>query len=291
MPDVSTHSSTEASDVQDSVTQDQNLSQDSLPKGYAAMVALVLALPALGTCWAFWNTWHHGLSWRAPVCFVIMYLISGWGVTVGFHRLLTHHSFEAPRWLRALFMIAGATSLQGSPITWIATHREHHAHADQPRDPHTPLQSFWHAHLGWMFAHQANTNRYARDLLADPLMVAIDKIWWICTLLGLVVPWAIGGLEGLLWGGFVRIFVVHHATWSVNSVCHRFGSRDHPTRDHSRNNLLIALVALGEGWHNNHHTHPRAAFVGWRWYQIDLSGLLIRTLARVGLITNVRQPR
>lgn len=251
-------------------------------------IVVLLLVPALCTFYALWMAWQVGVSWRALALFAGMYFISGFGITVGFHRMLTHRGFEAPAWLRASLVIAGAMAFQGSPIDWVAGHVEHHSRSDRARDPHSPRDGFWHAHAGWLFNHHVEPERFAKHLLRDPLVVALDRVWLLWALLGLAMPFALGGVEGLLWGGAVRIFAVHHATWCVNSVCHTFGARDHDTHDMSTNNFWVALITFGEGWHNNHHANPACAFHGQRWYEVDWSGSFIRMLAWVGLAWNVR---
>jgi stearoyl-CoA desaturase (Delta-9 desaturase) len=186
-------------------------------------------------------------------------------------------------------------ALQGSVIDWVADHRKHHAHSDRPGDPHSPhlddgvLRSLWHAHVGWLFRNQGRAEhaRYAPDLLEDRGMRAIDRLFVVFVGLSFAIPFAIGGLSGLLWGGFVRIFLFHHATFSINSVCHFFGRRRFGVDDRSGNVAWLAPFSLGESWHHNHHAFPRSAAHGLRWWELDLSGLLIRGLRRLGLAWNV----
>jgi stearoyl-CoA desaturase (delta-9 desaturase) len=235
-----------------------------------------------------------------------MYVATGLGVTVGFHRLLTHRSFDTARWLRATFAVLGSMSVQGPVIHWVADHRKHHAFTDEDGDPHSPhadggLRGLWHAHVGWLFslAGRAEPERYARDLVADPVMRAISRLFpgWVA--LGLAIPFGIGyavtgslrgALIGLLWGGLVRIFLLHHVTFAINSVCHFFGRRRFATADESRNVFWLALPSFGEAWHHNHHAFPTSAFHGLRRREIDPGGLVIRGLERVGLAWNVVRP-
>ena len=239
-----------------------------------------------------------------------MYLISGLGVTVGFHRLFTHKSFETIRPLKVLFAIMGSMSLQGSLLKWVAVHRRHHQHSDKPDDPHSPhgsgdgvwgvLTGFWQAHVGWLFlAHPPELDRYVRDISADRSLRVVSNLFGVWVLLGLLIPTVLGGLLtryvdgallGFIWGGLVRMFLVHHVTWSINSVCHLWGTRPYPARDQSRNNFIFGVLALGEGWHNNHHAFPTSARHGLRWWQIDLSYMVIRTLSILGLAWRVRVP-
>ncbi|MFL5865553.1 MAG: acyl-CoA desaturase [Thermoleophilaceae bacterium] len=224
-----------------------------------------------------------------------MYLATGFGITVGFHRLLTHRSFATHRPLAYALAGLGSMALQGSVIDWVADHRKHHAHSDRPGDPHSPnlddgvLRSLWHAHLGWLFRNQGRAEhaRYAPDLLEGRGMRAIDRLFVVFVGLSFAIPFAIGGLSGLLWGGFVRIFLFHHATFSINSVCHFFGRRRFGVDDRSGNVAWLAPFSLGESWHHNHHAFPRSAAHGLRWWELDLSGLLIRGLRRLGLAWNV----
>jgi stearoyl-CoA desaturase (delta-9 desaturase) len=237
-----------------------------------------------------------------------MYVLSALGTSVGFHRLLTHRSFETYRPVKYVFAIIGTTSVQGSVIKWVASHRKHHAHADEDGDPHSPhlsgggflagLKGLWHAHVGWLLTrgHDADPRRYARDLLEDRGMRVIGSAFPLIVLAGLLVPFGAGyliggtlkaGLTGLLCGGLARIFLWHHVTFSVNSLCHTFGRRQFDTEDRSTNLSWLAIPSMGEAWHNNHHAFPRSARHGLRWWQVDPSGLLIRALARLGMAWNV----
>jgi stearoyl-CoA desaturase (delta-9 desaturase) len=241
-----------------------------------------------------------------------MYVATGLGVTVGFHRLLTHRSFQTVGWVRAVFAVLGSMSVQGPVIHWVSDHRKHHAFTDEEGDPHSPhvgagrglrraLAGLWHAHVGWLFsaAGRAEPQRYARDLVADPLMRGISRLFpgWVA--LGLAIPFAIGyaatgslrgGLIGLLWGGLVRIFLLHHVTFAINSVCHFFGRRRFATDDESRNVFWLAVPSFGEAWHHNHHAFPTSAFHGLRPREIDPGGLVIRGLERLGLAWDVVRP-
>ena len=234
-----------------------------------------------------------------------VYLATAFGITIGFHRLLTHRAFETYRPIKYLFAILGSMAVQGPVIGWVADHRKHHAHTDEEGDPHSPhvgegsgLRGLYHAHVGWLFEENglADAKRYAPDLLEDPGMRFISRhfLWWV--MLGLAIPfglgYAIGGtltaaLLALFWGGFVRVFFVHHITWSINSICHFFGSRRFETDDRSTNVAWLAVPSLGEAWHHNHHAFPRAAVQGMRWWEVDISGLTIRAMEKVGLAWNV----
>jgi stearoyl-CoA desaturase (delta-9 desaturase) len=234
-----------------------------------------------------------------------MYLISGIGVTVGFHRLLTHRAFETHRPLKYVFAVLGSLSVQGPVITWVADHRKHHAHTDEEGDPHSPhvghgsgLRGLLHAHMGWLMNNmgRAQRRRYAPELMEDAGMRRINRSFELIVLAGLAIPFALGYLLGgtltaaltaLLWGGLVRIFLLHHVTWSINSVCHFFGRRRFATDDHSTNVFWLALPSLGESWHHNHHAFPRSAQQGLRRWELDPSGGLIALLERLGLAWNV----
>jgi len=249
------------------------------------------------------------VSWRDLAIFGGMYFVTAMGITIGYHRLFTHRAFEAPRPVKYLFAVLGSMAVQGPLIDWVADHRKHHAFTDTEGDPHSPhhdhgegfkgaIEGLWYAHMGWLFVTQgtAQKRRFARDLLEDPGMRRISRAFPWLVLLGLAIPFALGfgltgsvagGLTALLWGGFVRIFMVHHVTWSVNSVCHFFGRRRFDTDDYSTNVLWLALPSLGESWHHNHHAFPRAAKQGLRWWEIDPSGLIILGMKKVGLARNV----
>jgi stearoyl-CoA desaturase (delta-9 desaturase) len=276
-----------------------------------ANVAAVL-IPFLGAVLAAILVWGSFLHPRDLVIFAAMYFLSAFGVTVGFHRLLTHRAFDTYRPIRYLFAILGSYSVEGPVLDWVADHRKHHTFADEEGDPHSPhvgfgsgfggvIRGLWHAHVGWLFETngQAEKRRYCPDLASDPNMRRINRAFPFFVLATLAIPffagWAWGGtldagLEALLWAGLVRIFLVHHVTWSINSICHFFGSRRFATEDHSTNVFWLALPSLGEAWHHNHHAFPRSARHGLRWYELDPSGWLILAMAKVGLAWDVVLP-
>jgi stearoyl-CoA desaturase (Delta-9 desaturase) len=253
--------------------------------------------------------WGHWVGWSDVAVFALMYLLSGYGVTVGFHRMLTHRAFQTHRATRYLFAILGSFSVQGPVIDWVADHRKHHAHTDVEGDPHSPhvghghgvagaLKGLWHAHVGWLWrTHgEASGKKYARDLVEDPVMRAINRRFPLIVVASLATPALIGGLitmswhgalTGLIWGGFARIFLQHHVTWSVNSVCHFFGRRRFAVEDHSTNVFWLALPSFGESWHHNHHAFPRSATHGLRWYELDPSAMLIHVMAKLKLAWDV----
>lgn len=250
-------------------------------------VLIIVALPFLATIYAMVMLWNRAVDWLDVTLMLVFYVISGLGITVGYHRMLTHKSFETHSWLKRLFLIMGSMAFEGSPIAWASTHIQHHAHSDGEDDPHSPLEGLWHAHMGWLFHHKENVDVYGTWLKRDPDVVWASRTWLLWAGLGLLIPFLIAGWSGLIWGGLVRVFLTHHVTWSVNSICHTFGGRDYQTRDASRNNFIVGLLAFGEGWHNNHHAFPRSAFHGLRWWQIDISAYVIRGLEATGLVWNV----
>jgi stearoyl-CoA desaturase (Delta-9 desaturase) len=269
----------------------------------------VTIVPFLALAAVAWQAWQSLLHWRDLLVFTILYLITGLGVTVGFHRLFTHRSFATTRTLRAVFAALGSMAIEGPVISWVADHRKHHAFSDRPGDPHSPhvdhgagwrgaLRGLAHAHLGWLFihTHRGARKRYAPDLLADPILRAIDRTFALWALLGLALAfglgWLIGGtltagLTGLLWGGAVRMLVVHHLTYSINSLCHFFGRRRFATGDESRNLAWLSLLTFGEAWHNNHHAFPTSARHGLRRREVDVSAGVIWLLEKCGLAWDV----
>ncbi len=233
-----------------------------------------------------------------------MYLVTALGITVGYHRLLTHKAFATPAPVRYAFAVLGSMAVQGPVLDWVADHRKHHAFTDKDGDPHSPHghESWWrgllYAHMGWLLdtQGQATKRQFARDLLADAGMRRINRLFPWLALAGLLIPfalgWAIagtlaGGLTGFVWGGLVRVFFVHHITWSVNSVCHFLGTRRYATEYHSTNVAWLALPSLGESFHHNHHAFPKSAKHGLRWWEVDLSGAFIGLLERLGLARDV----
>jgi len=249
---------------------------------------VVVVLPFLATLFAIWLLWQRAVNWTDIALLIAFNVLAGLGVTVGYHRMLTHRSFQPHPVVKFIFLVFGSMAVEGPALEWAATHIKHHAHSDREGDPHSPIEGFWHAHMGWMFNRSfADPNVYCRNLVKDPIVVFVSHTFIFWVLLSLAIPFAIGGWTGLLWGGLVRIFLTHHITWSVNSVCHTFGKREFETRDQSRNEWIVGLLGLGEGWHNNHHAFPRSAFHGLHWWQFDLSGYVIWTLERVGLVRDV----
>jgi stearoyl-CoA desaturase (Delta-9 desaturase) len=255
---------------------------------YKTVVLIVVVVPLLATGFAIRLLWARAVHWPDVVLLLTMYALVAFGVTVGYHRMLTHRSFRPHPVVKCLLLILGSMSVEGPAVQWAATHIKHHALSDREGDPHSPVDGFFHAHIGWMFGDdEGDPNRYCPHLVKDKMIVFISRTFLLWAVLGLLLPFALGGWTGLLWGGLVRVFLTHHVTWSVNSVCHTFGKRAFETTDRSRNEWLVGLLGFGEGWHNNHHAFPRSAFHGLRWWQFDLSGYLIWTLERVGLAQEV----
>jgi stearoyl-CoA desaturase (delta-9 desaturase) len=270
---------------------------------------LITVLPLLALGIVGWQVWGGLLHWHDIVVFGIVYALTGLGVTVGFHRMLTHRGFETFPWLKGVFAALGSAAIEGPVISWVADHRKHHAFSDEEGDPHSPhvdhgvgvtgkLRGLFHAHVGWLFIHtqRGKKERYAPDLLADPVVSWVNKTFFLWATVGLVVPMVLGyilggtftaALTGLLWGGLVRMFVLHHVTYSINSLCHVFGKRAYDTTDESRNLAWLAPLSFGEAWHNNHHAFPTSAVHGLGRWQLDISALVIRALERAGLVWNV----
>jgi stearoyl-CoA desaturase (delta-9 desaturase) len=269
---------------------------------FGPFIGIAVAVPLL---------WGRLLGPTDVAIAAVMYLITGFGITIGYHRLLTHRSFATHRWLEYAFAAGGALALQGSPLDWVADHRKHHAHTDEEGDPHSPhagqgaglrgaLRGLWHAHVGWLWQTQgqAESRKYAKELAEDPVHRAMHRNYLWFALGTLALPFAAGllltgtlrgGLTALLWGGLVRIALLHHITWSINSVCHFFGSRRFDVEDHSTNVAWLALPSLGEAWHHNHHAFSRSAFHGLRGWEamMDPTGWVIRGMRRAGLAWNV----
>ena len=274
------------------------------------MVAVVL--PFLGFIAALWLLWGGAVTGLDLAILAVMYVLVGFGVTIGFHRLFTHRSFEAKPWLRGTLAILGSMSVQGAVIHWVADHRKHHTFTDEEGDPHSPhthdtqglkgvLTGLWHSHMGWLFdGERSSARRFAPDLRKDPLIRKIDSLFPVWALLGLALPALAGyilsgfnpvaALTAFVWAGLVRVFLLHHATWSVNSICHMFGSKPATQKDASTNFAPLGIISFGEAWHNFHHAFPRSARHGALPHQIDPGAGLIRLFERAGWATDVRWP-
>jgi stearoyl-CoA desaturase (delta-9 desaturase) len=269
---------------------------------------LVMVVPFFALAFAAWKAWGGALRWTDLVALAVTYALTGAGVTVGFHRLFTHRSFKTGPVLRFTFAALGSAAVEGPLIEWVSNHRQHHRFSDDDGDPHSPhghgsgllgaLRGLAHAHVGWILGGDAASHpgRYAKDLLADPVARFVDRTFVVWVLAGLALPFALGvaltgslagGLTGLLWGGAVRLLLLHHATFSINSLCHFFGTQPYRTGDESRNLAWLAVPTLGEAWHNNHHAFPACARHGQRRWQIDPSWWVIIALQRVGLARDV----
>jgi stearoyl-CoA desaturase (delta-9 desaturase) len=254
--------------------------------------------------------WNEYVGWHDLAVLALMYVITGLGITVGYHRMLTHRSFQTYKPLEYMWAFLGSMAVQGPVIAWVADHRKHHAHTDAEGDPHSPhvgrgdgilgaLHGLWYAHMGWLFdAHgRADGEKYARDLVEDRGMTLMSRQFLSIVLIGLLIPAGLGylltggtlkgAITGLIWGGLVRIFMLHHVTWSINSVCHFFGRRRFDIEDHSTNVFWLALPSFGESWHHNHHAFPRSAVHGLKWWEVDTSAMVIRAMKRLHLAWNV----
>jgi len=278
--------------------------------GVRLVTLLAICLPLLGVIAAPFFVWGWGFGWTDLALLLTMYVLTALGITVGFHRLFVHRSFETYMGVKFILAAFGSMAVQGSLFQWVGMHRKHHQHSDTSEDPHSPhhhaegvlgpLKGFWHAHIGWFFdAYPPDLDRYVKDLAASRTLRVANALFPFWVALGLIVPAVLGGVitrswsgvwTGLVWGGLVRIFLVHHVTWSVNSACHLWGERPYKSLDMSRNNVIFGILAMGEGWHNTHHAFPTSARHGLRWWQIDVSYWVIRTLALLRLAWNLKQP-
>jgi stearoyl-CoA desaturase (delta-9 desaturase) len=277
--------------------------------------SIAVVLPFAGLVAAICLLWGVAFDWTYLLILWGMSMVTALGVTVGYHRLCTHKSFKVPGVVRYALAAAGSMAVQGPVIRWCAEHRRHHQHSDTTSDPHSPHMSpegswgngLWatlrgalHAHVGWLFAgHSKALGKYSRDLREDRVLVMVDRQFPLWVLAGLLIPSVLGGLLtwswmglllGFLWGGLVRVLLVHHITWSVNSICHLWGTQPFDCHDESRNNVIVGLLGMGEGWHNNHHAFPSSARHGLRWWEFDVSYIFIRGLQTVGLASAVRRP-
>ncbi len=273
------------------------------------ITGLLTVVPFLMLGFVAWQLWGGWLHWSDFVVFGLIYIPTGFGITVGFHRLFTHRSFKTGPAVRAVIGALGSAAIEGPVISWVADHRKHHAFSDKEGDPHSPhvghgegvwaqFKGFFHAHVGWLFIHtqRGNKKRFAPDLLKDPVVRFIDRTFVLWAAVGLAIPFGLGvaiggtvlaGLSGLLWGGAMRILVLHHVTYSINSLCHMFGKRDFETTDESRNLAWLAIPTFGEAWHNSHHAFPSSAVHGLKAKQVDPSAAVIWMLEKLGLAWDV----
>jgi len=275
-----------------------------------SLVIAFMIIPVVALVAAVTLTWGWGITLLDVVIATIAYFGTGLGVTVGFHRHFTHKSFKATRPLKVALAITGSLAFQGSIVSWVADHRRHHAFSDKEGDPHSPwlfgtgplaiARGFWHAHMGWLFDRdKTNARRFAPDLLADRDVAAVDRQFVLLTVVSLGVPALLGGLlswswwgalTAFLWGGLVRVGLLHHVTWSINSICHMAGRRPFGTRDRSANVWWLAVLSFGESWHNLHHADPTCARHGVKRGQIDMSARLIWLFEKFGWVHSVRWP-
>ncbi len=280
------------------------------PWSVRLVTLIAITVPLLGLTATPVFLWGWGFSWVDLGLLLGMTLLTSLGITVGFHRLFTHAAFETNVVVKFVLAVLGSMAVQGSMRKWVAIHRRHHQYSDTETDPHSPhhhgagvlglLRGIWHSHIGWFFQRDPeNLDHYVRDLDKSPTFRLASALFPLWIILGFVIPGVLGGVislswggvwTGLIWGGLVRIFIVHHVTWSINSACHLWGWRPFRSGDQSRDNVVFGILAMGEGWHASHHAFPTSARHGLRWWQLDLSYLVIRTLNMVGLAWNLQLP-
>jgi len=268
-------------------------------------------LPYAGLVGGILLFWNRGVNRLDLAVFGVMYCVTVLGIGMGFHRLMAHRAYQATTFLKTAIVIAGSMAAQGPVIFWTAVHRRHHSYSDREGDPHSPhlhgegaveiAKGLWHSHMGWLFNHElTDWGTYVRDLLHDRLIFKLNRLYFLWIMLGLLLPATAEGLitmswlgfaRGFLWGGLIRVLVVHHTTWSINSVCHVFGSQPYQVKDHSTNNAVLAIPTFGESWHNNHHAFPSSAVHGLEWWQVDITGSMIKLCAMLGLASAVKIAR
>ncbi len=291
---------------------------DTITNGERLVTLAFVVVPFLGVVAAIALLWGVGVEWYHVATLVVMYFVTALGISVGYHRLFSHRAFKTPAFMRAYFAITGAMAAEGSVRRFVANHRRHHSHSDRPGDPHSPhheegegvwhvIKGFWYAHMGWFLQSRPHPDeaKYAPEFSklsgkpVDKAVTFVDKTNGLWVAVGLILPGIICGLIGqswmsaalgVLWGGIVRIFVVHHVTFSVNSVCHLWGTRPFRSGDHSRNNAIFGWLGVGEGWHNNHHAFPYSARHGLRWWEFDVGYIMVKALEMIGLASDVRVP-
>jgi stearoyl-CoA desaturase (delta-9 desaturase) len=280
------------------------------PLGVRLVTFVGITTPLVGLIATPVFLWGWGFSWVDLGSLLGMMFLTSLGITIGFHRLFTHAAFETYMFVKVIFAVLGSMAVQGSMLKWVAIHRRHHQYSDTVTDPHSPhhhgsgvlgmLRGAWHAHIGWFFKHDpSDLTRYVQDLAKSPTLRLTSALFPLWILLGLVIPGVLGGVisqswggvwTALIWGGLVRIFVVHHITWSINSACHLWGLRPFRSSDQSRDNVVFGVLAMGEGWHASHHAFPTSARHGLRWWQLDLSYWVIRTMQLFHLAWDVQLP-
>jgi stearoyl-CoA desaturase (delta-9 desaturase) len=273
--------------------------------------ALLVALPLVAVGVAAVIFWNHGIGWLDLGLGAGMYLVTGLGLSLGFHRLFSHRSFVPARWLKVTLAIAGTMGIEGSVTSWVSQHRRHHAFTDRAGDPHSPvpvgpglshqLRGLWHAHAGWLFVpNEVNAERWSPELLDDPDIAFVSRTVVLWTVLSFLIPtvigWVVigtiwGALLAGLWAGVIRVALLHHVTWGTNSLCHTFGKQPYGDKDRSTNFAPLALLSFGDAWHNSHHAFPRSARHGVDAGQVDISAEVIRVFERMGWATEVHWPR
>lgn len=281
------------------------------PKTWQKVYALATVfVPIMGTLMAIVMSFRVGIGPIEIGLLLVMWALNGIGIEMGFHRYFSHGAFQTNSVVKAILAILGSTAGQGPPIYWAANHRRHHQYSDVQGDAHSPhlhgtgwvnqLRGLWHAHLGWIINLElTNTFLFAKDLLRDPLLCKLNQLYFVWLLLGLLIPTLIdgiltrtwtGALQGFLWGGLVRIFIAQQVTYAVNSICHVYGNRPFKVNDRSTNNFWLAIPTFGGSWHNNHHAFPNSAITGFQWWQLDLSGVTVTILEKLGLAWKVKKP-
>lgn len=289
---------------------DAPLATGRISLGMRVVNLIAVLVPFAALVFAIGSLWGRGITWLDLGLLAGMYVATVLGITVGFHRLFTHRAFETTRPVKFVLGVLGSMAVQGRLFKWVGLHRRHHQHSDDVDDPHSPhhqgrgawsvLRGMWHSHVGWLFdPDPPHLDRYVPDLAQEKLLQVVDKLFLAWVTLGLLLPAAIGAviaqtwngaMWAFLWGGPVRVLLVHHVTWSINSVCHLWGRRPYASGDESRNNYLFGVMALGEGWHNTHHAFPTSPRHGLHWWQPDVSYWIIRTLTALGLAWNLKLP-
>ncbi len=274
------------------------------------VLAVIIVVPLAAVAAAVPLLWGRWITWHDVVLMWLFYFLTGHGITVGFHRYLTHRAFKTKKALRVALAVAGSMAVEGPVIRWVADHRRHHAYSDQEGDPHSPwrygptfgalVKGLFHAHVGWLFdPEQTDQRRFAPDLLRDRAMVIVHKLFGPLTATSFLLPALIGGLWGgsfeaalqaFFWAGLVRVALLHHVTWSVNSICHTVGKRPFKSRDKSTNVWPLTVLAMGENWHNLHHAEPTSARHGVLRGQLDSSARIIAIFEKLGWVRDVRWP-
>lgn len=286
------------------------IANDYLQKLQRYFTLATVLIPFLGSVLAIGLLWRWGIDTVDLGLLVSMYVLTFAGIEIGFHRHFSHRAFQASLFVRVILAILGSMAAQGPVIHWVSNHRRHHQYSDKLGDPHSPqvfegkkfglLGRLWHSHIGWLFDSElTNSIFYAKDLLRGSAITKVNQMYLIWVILGLFIPAVLGGvltwtwigiLKGFLWGGLVRIFLVHQVTWATNSIVHVYGKRPFDTNDYSTNNIWLAVPTFGGSWHNNHHAFSSSAITGLEWWQIDLGGWFIRVLKFAGLVWDIKRP-